>query len=126
MPGLNRTGPLGEGPRTGRGLGLCNPRSGGLATRFAWGAGRGRGFGRGRGLGRGFGPGMGRGQGYGRGFGWRRFGASWSAGYAPAYTPETLEPGEEMEMLRTEAGSLKKALDQINKRIEKLERKSSE
>jgi hypothetical protein len=23
MPGFNRTGPLGEGPRTGRGLGKC-------------------------------------------------------------------------------------------------------
>jgi hypothetical protein len=126
MPGLNRTGPLGEGPRTGRGLGLCNPRSGDLATRFAWGAGRGHGFGRGRGFGRGFGPGMGWGRGYGRGFGWRRFGASWSTGYAPAYTPETLESGEEVEILRSEADSLKKALDQINKRIDKLERKSSE
>lgn len=25
MPGLNRTGPFGEGPKTGRGLGRCNP-----------------------------------------------------------------------------------------------------
>lgn len=126
MPGLNRTGPLGEGPRTGRGLGLCNPRSRGLATQFAWGAGRGLGFGRGRGFGRGFGPGMSWGRGYGRGFGWRRSGAPWSTGYAPAYPPETLEPGEEVEILRSEADSLKNALDQIKKRIEKLERKSSE
>jgi hypothetical protein len=27
MPGLNRKGPLGEGPRTGRGLGRCNPQN---------------------------------------------------------------------------------------------------
>ena len=140
MPGLNRTGPLGEGPRTGRGLGLCNPRSGASATRFAWGAGRGLGFGRGRGFGRGFGPGMGRGRGYGRGFGpgmgwgrgygrgfgWWRFGDPWSTGYAPAYPAETLEPGEEVEILRSEADSLKNTLDQIKKRIEKLERKSAE
>lgn len=38
MPGMDRTGPLGQGPLTGRGLGLC-----------------GRGLGFGRGMGRGFG-----------------------------------------------------------------------
>jgi len=42
MPGQDRTGPLGQGPLTGRGLGPC-----------------GRGMGRGLGMGR------------GRGFGWR-------------------------------------------------------
>jgi hypothetical protein len=25
MPGLNQTGPMGQGPRTGRGMGRCNP-----------------------------------------------------------------------------------------------------
>ena len=44
MPGQDGTGPRGEGPMTGRGLGPCGR---GLA--------RGRGFNRGRGLGRGFG-----------------------------------------------------------------------
>ena len=134
MPGLNRTGPLGEGPRTGRGLGLCNPRSRGLATQFAWGAGRGRGFGRGfgpgmgwgRGYGRGFGPGMGRGRGYGRGFGWTRFGGPGGVGYAPAYGADPLEPGEEVEILRSEADSLKNALREVNKRVEELERQFSE
>jgi hypothetical protein len=66
------------------------------------------------------------GRGFGRGFGWGRFGDPWSAGYGPAYPPETMEPGEEVEILRSEAHSLKNALDQIKKRIEKLERKSSE
>jgi hypothetical protein len=28
MPGFNRKGPQGEGPRTGRGFGKCNPKSG--------------------------------------------------------------------------------------------------
>lgn len=46
MPGQDRTGPLGQGPLTGRGLGLC-------------GGGRGIGFRRGFG------------RGCGRGFGWR-------------------------------------------------------
>ncbi len=46
MPGFDQTGPLGQGPMTGRGLGPCGG-----------GMGYGRGFGRG----------------YGRGFGWRRW-----------------------------------------------------
>ena len=41
MPGQDKTGPLGQGPMTGRGLGLCGQ---GLAR------GRGRGFRRGFGL----------------------------------------------------------------------------
>jgi hypothetical protein len=69
MPGLDRTGPNGEGPRTGRGLGKCNPGSnesadsednsirgfgGGRFRRGPGGAGRdwGRGGGWGRGRGR--------------------------------------------------------------------------
>jgi hypothetical protein len=44
MPGLNRTGPLGGGPGTGRGLGLCG--TAGKSPRFSWG-GFFRGIGRG-------------------------------------------------------------------------------
>jgi hypothetical protein len=69
---------------------------------------------------------MGWGRGYGKGFGWRRFGAPRFAGYAPTYGPESLDPAEEIDMLRAEADSLNNALDQISKRIEELERKSSE
>lgn len=65
MPGFDGTGPRGEGPRTGRGLGKCkddelktNPQA--PETDFP----------RGRGFGFGFGPGRGRGR--GRGFGWWR------------------------------------------------------
>ncbi len=50
MPRFDGTGPAGQGPMTGRGLGPC---------------GGGQAFGRGRGAGRG----MGRGLGYGRGYG---------------------------------------------------------
>jgi len=50
MPAQDGTGPLGQGPLTGRGLGLCNTNAGiPLARR---GFGRGRGLGRGMGLGR--------------------------------------------------------------------------
>ncbi|WP_338042134.1 DUF5320 domain-containing protein [Desulfocurvibacter africanus] len=41
MPGFNGTGPLGNGPRTGRGLGRCMAGAGGGQM-----AGRGRGLGR--------------------------------------------------------------------------------
>lgn len=48
MPGQDGTGPLGQGPLTGRGLGPCGR---GLAIRRDFG----RGFGRGLGFRRGFG-----------------------------------------------------------------------
>ena len=69
MPGGDRTGPLGLGPRTGRGLGYRSRynRPGFMTRAFGWlgrfGAGR-AGAGRGRGRG-------GRGRGMGRGRGWR-------------------------------------------------------
>lgn len=65
MPGLNQTGPMGQGPMTGRGLGRCNDASwqanandsnqqdANTSTNsraYGYGAfGFGRGFGRGRG-----------------------------------------------------------------------------
>ncbi|MDA3823615.1 MAG: DUF5320 domain-containing protein [Bacteroidales bacterium] len=78
MPGLDRTGPNGEGSKTGRGLGKCNPETKdsandaqndnfpGWGRRFRAGFGRGNGSGQGRGLGRGLGRGFGRGRGQGR------------------------------------------------------------
>jgi len=76
MPGFDGTGPWGQGPGTGRGLGPC--LNGGAPAPF-WGRGRGwfgfgkRWFGRGRGW-FGFGKGRGFGRGWfgrGRGFGGR-------------------------------------------------------
>ncbi|MBN1501374.1 MAG: DUF5320 domain-containing protein [Spirochaetes bacterium] len=50
MPGFNRTGPLGQGPMTGRGMGMCGGNAGAGSNRgfgrmfSAWGRGcRGRG-----------------------------------------------------------------------------------
>ena len=62
MPFLDGTGPLGQGPMTGRGMGRCTGAVGrgyGPVTGRGW-------FGRGRGVGfgRGFGRGMGRGYGF--------------------------------------------------------------
>ena len=68
MPGFDRTGPLGRGPRTGGGFGFCPPNSGTYAygTPVVYGVGRG---GLPRGGGRGFAFGGGRGR---RRGGWNR------------------------------------------------------
>jgi len=60
MPGFDRTGPMGNGPMTGRRRGCCAGNNENLvitAPPFEWGRGRGNnfnryGFGRGRGFGR--------------------------------------------------------------------------
>ena len=51
MPGRDGTGPAGQGPMTGRGMGFCT----GARPANYYGYGYGRGFGRGMGLRRGFG-----------------------------------------------------------------------
>ncbi|RLC30172.1 MAG: hypothetical protein DRH37_05960 [Deltaproteobacteria bacterium] len=64
MPGQDRTGPMGQGPRTGQGLGKCGkpknsargakvPSGSGFSNSNGSAAGRGCGKGRGRGGGRG-------------------------------------------------------------------------
>lgn len=50
MPGLNGTGPMGAGPRTGRGYGYCGNGSAVHSAYYGYGRGRG-GFGRGMGFG---------------------------------------------------------------------------
>ena len=80
MPGLNQTGPMGHGPKTGRGMGRCNPRNigktedeilqnrdssqkSGQGMEPVQGMGRRQGLGRGLGIVRGQG-GLGRGLGH--------------------------------------------------------------
>lgn len=110
MPGGDRTGPWGEGPRTGGGFGDCPPGAGqsrswvsgrGWAPR--WGGSRGRG----RGWGRGYGPGPF----WGRGRFW-----GWGARTAAP------EPTQEQELadLETEASWLEEGLDAVRARIEAL------
>jgi len=73
MPGLDRTGPDGQGSGTGRKLGNCNPDNTGsrqqqLDDEYAFGPGKGRGMrnrrGYGAGRGRGFGNRLRRGPGH--------------------------------------------------------------
>lgn len=62
MPGLDRKGPQGDGPKTGRGLGKCNPDTKTQDENSAetqYGRGLGRRMGRGQRAGRGRGRGMG-------------------------------------------------------------------
>ncbi len=120
MPGGDRTGPMGLGPRTGRAAGWCSgfPGPGYMNPTPGWGGGygRGRGFGFRRGWGRGF-----RGGSYG---GWGAPGWGWPAPYVPAYgyaAPPVETAAEEMEELRAQAKYLESMLDGIRQRLEQLE-----
>ncbi|GAB1353487.1 hypothetical protein MASR1M12_22230 [Erysipelotrichia bacterium] len=64
MPGFDRTGPNGQGPMTGCGMGCCQAvdQTGRMPVGRRGGCGFGRGGGRGRGLRQGFGPAAGRGR----------------------------------------------------------------
>jgi len=126
MPGGNRTGPLGQGPRTGRGLGYCSGYdTPGSMNPVGPGGRMGAGFRRGRG---GFGGGYG--GGYGRGGGWRnRYYATGVPGWAavqsppPAYAPAPAQadPASELEFLKAQADNLSRELEYINKRINELQ-----
>jgi hypothetical protein len=113
MPGFDGSGPMGYGPMTGGARGLCNPAKAGYNSQF------GRGYGRGMSLRRGFrggaGAEMGARPGYGRGFGF----------YPPANgTFYQMNAEDEMNMLKANADYMKTSLDEINKRIKELEKKS--
>jgi len=53
MPGLDRTGPKGQGARTGKGMGKCNANKKNLNNAAQEDSPGGRGLGRGRGFRRG-------------------------------------------------------------------------
>ena len=102
MPGGNGTGPNGQGPFTGRGLGNCLsygiPAIAGAA--MAWGFGRRRGGGRGfaGGFGGGFRQGMGRGFGLPQAFNWG----------APSKNDELTALKEEAKLLQDRINELEK------------------
>ncbi|MBN1756006.1 DUF5320 domain-containing protein [bacterium] len=117
MPGGNQTGPLGMGPRTGRGAGYCagygmpgyaNPAFGG-GYYGNWG-GRGRGN---------------RNWYYATGLtGWQRGQQGWGVYGAgvPATMPYPVsyDPAMESTSLKSRADALKHELEQIEKRLEDL------
>jgi hypothetical protein len=124
MPRGDRTGPAGFGPMTGRALGYCagysvpgyaNP----IGGRF--GMGRGYGFGWGRGFGF-------RHRYYATGLPyWAGFGTSWT--YPPVYPPVAypygyeLSTDDEIQILKEQTESLKKALKDAENRMKSLKSK---
>lgn len=121
MPRGDRTGPMGMGPRTGRGYGYCagygepgfmHPGPGfGYGRGMAWRRGRGGGFG------------------WGRGGGWRH---PWGFGPGPYDTWEWAPPApeasaeHELAALKAQAGWLQEQLDVIQARMDELNRPSDE
>ena len=114
MPGGDRTGPMGMGPMTGRAAGFCAgyPTAGymnriGGRGFFGWGRGGGRGGGRGW-----------RHWYYATGLpGWARAGFGFQNVNVNAPTPQ-----EELDTLKQQAQYMQESLEQINSRIEQLEK----
>jgi hypothetical protein len=147
MPGYDRKGPRGEGPRTGGGFGLCNPRSKrpdvgdsadyeypmrGAGRGFApWGGGRGHVFGGGRGAGF---QGGGRRRGFGQGLasGYRGFPrmadyvGPWGRSNYSSVPNDQTAPQNELEYLRGMMGDMEKEMKALQKRIRELEAKPKE
>ena len=116
MPGLDGTGPWGQGPMTGGARGYCNPGYSGYGRGYGRGFGRGYGLGGGRGFRRGFGPGF---VGQGAYGGW--YGQAYGPGYAGSYS---VSREDEIIMLKNQADLIKADLDAINNRIEGLQSES--
>ena len=123
MPGGDGTGPGSMGPMTGRAAGYC---AGYPVPGFMnhIGGRLGLGLGRGRGMGMGMGRGMGRRPFYGMPYGQAGYGMPY--GQAPymgayPYAPE-LNPKQEMDMLKDQAGILKQQSEDIQNRISTLEK----
>ncbi len=110
MPGRDRTGPQGQGPVTGRGLGQCTGRN------VPWPAGAGR-------YGYGFGPGRGMGFGWGR----RARGAGWGRGWwydepvYPTVREEISDIQERLSMLKEEQKWLERRMNDLKKEEGKKE-----
>ncbi|MEW5722679.1 MAG: DUF5320 domain-containing protein [Thermodesulfobacteriota bacterium] len=125
MPRGDRTGPMGIGPRTGRGAGYC----GGYGIPGYANPVPGWGFGMGYGRSWGFG---GRGRGFGAG-GWGRrnwFYAAGPAGWTPygGYVGPYLNPEPELEKqaLKNQADALQAELEAIKQRLSELEAGAAE
>lgn len=112
MPQGDRTGPMGQGPITGRGLGFCSGfDTPGYAKGFGGGMGRGFGFGRGRGMG------MGNGRG-------RNFGGAFTGFFQGSPWMQTVSKDDEVKMLKAQAESLKRSQKVIEKRLSDLDKES--
>jgi len=113
MPGGDRTGPQGGGPKTGRCLGNCadSDQPGYMASRPV------------QGLGRGFHRG-GRGRGFGQGRGGRA--GFWSGGGRGAYVVSTGIQDQDIDSLKEQAEELGNALQELQARLSELEPEDEE
>lgn len=109
MPSGDRTGPLGQGPRTGRAFGFCAGYDTPGYTK-GFGMGMNRGFGRGMG--------MGRGRGFGRGFNYGRFFSGFGQFFPWQYP---LSKDDEIRMLKSQAETLSRTQAELEKRLRELE-----
>ncbi|MBU7044731.1 MAG: DUF5320 domain-containing protein [Theionarchaea archaeon] len=116
MPRGDGTGPMGQGPRTGRAAGYCA----GYNTPGFMNPGVGGGFGRGRGF-----WGGGRGRGF-RGY-WRTpypYAPAPAPAPAPAYPAQyQMSPEEERKYLEDVAADIQRELEDVQKRIDELSQK---
>lgn len=110
MPGGDRTGPVGQGPVTGRGFGYC---SGFDSLGFTRGSGRGMGRGFAYGFRRGIGRGYHRGLGFNVPFQGLGYGPHWGS---------SISKEDEIRFLRSEAEGLKRSQKEIERRLGELEK----
>ncbi len=110
MPQGDRTGPNGQGPMTGRGLGYCNGYNGP-------GYNRGMPMGRGAGFRRGF----------GRGFRWRVPARAVPQEFVPVrQEPYTYSKEDEIQNLKNEVNILEQEKKDINQELEELKKRIEE
>ena len=104
MPGGDRTGPMGQGPRTGRAFGYCE---GFDSPGFT------------KGVGGGMGRGMGRGRSYGFGF----HSGAYNLGFVPGYPwTHSISREDEIKLLKNQADALSRSQKDIEKRLDELEK----
>ncbi len=99
MPGFNGMGPMGQGSRTGRGLGYCGNGNG--AGTVGYGYGRGRGF--------------------GRGFG---YAGRFQYGVAPVVNENYLE--NELNAVKQQKAFLEEQERQLNERLQAMNKDSED
>jgi hypothetical protein len=110
MPQGDRTGPMGQGSRTGRAFGFC---SGYDSPGYV------QGFGRGMNMRFGLRRGMGRGRGFGRGW----YAGSAFPGFSQSYPwMPSINKEDEIRLLKSQADELKRSQQAIDKRLSELEK----
>jgi len=116
MPGGDRTGPMGQGPRAGRAFGYCEGfDSPGFTKGIGGGMGRGMGFGRR--------AGFGRGMGWGRGYGYGFHSGAYNQGFVPGYPwTHSISREDEIKLLKNQADALSRSQKDIEKRLGELEK----